>query len=313
MKQLFSFTFFFSTFLSLPFSAYAQSPTDGLMMPKGSLCTMVGYSNSHWDNYWEGEKKRTNGNLGTFSSQNVMAMGALGVTDKMNIMVGLPYIWTSASASYLDGQSGLQDLSAWLKYRIIEKKGSFGDLKAFATLGGSMPTTNYVTDFLPFSIGLHAKTASGRLIFNYNKNGFYVNAQGGATLRSKVKIDRNSFIFNNKLYESDIMPVPNAADGSLTLGYLSTSFQTAVSIDKFGCLTGDDIRYNDAPILTNNMQSTSLNWFGRVNLGHLSLIVNAGKVLKGRNVGETASFGGSVLFWFQVFDKNKKTDTNSTN
>lgn len=306
MKQLFSFTFFFSTFLILPFSASAQSPTDGLMMPKGTLCTMVGYSNSSWDNYWEGEKKRTNGNLGTFSSQNVMAMGALGVTDKMNIMVGLPYVWTSASASYLDGQRGLQDLSAWLKYRIIEKKGNFGDLKVFATGGGSIPTTNYVADFLPFSIGLHTKTASGRLILNYNKNGFYINAQGGATLRSKVKIDRNSFIFNNKLYESDIMPVPNAADGSLTLGYLSTSFQTAVSIDKFGCLSGDDIRYNDAPILTNNMQSTSVNWFGRVNLGHLSLIVNAGKVLKGRNVGEGTSFGGSVLFWFQVFDKNKE-------
>ncbi len=305
MKQTILNTFFFLLLLSNN-NVFSQSPTDGLMMPKGSLCNLVGYSNSKWANYWEGENKRSNGNLGTFTSQNVMVMGALGLSDKMNLMAALPYIWNKASASYIDGQSGLQDLSAWLKYRIVQKKGYFGKFKVFATIGGSIPTTNYVADFLPFSIGLHTKTASGRLILNYEKNGFYFNVQGGATLRSKVKIDRNSFIFNNKLYESDIMPVPNAADGSLTLGYLHKSFQTAVSIDKFGCLTGDDIRYNDAPILTNNMQATSINWFGRVNLGHLSLVVNAGKTLKGRNVGESINFGGSILFWFQVFNKTKK-------
>jgi hypothetical protein len=302
MKQILALALLLSVFST----AFAQSPTDGLMMPKGSLCNLISYSKSNWTNYWEGETKRSNTNLGTFASQSVMLMGALGLTDKLNVMAALPYIKTSASASYLAGQSGFQDVSAWLKYRIVEKKSNFGDLKVFATLGGSVPTTNYVADFLPFSIGLHTKTASGRLIVNYNKNGFYINAQGGATLRSKVQIDRNSFIFNNKLYESDLMPVPNAADGSLTLGYLHKSFQTAVSIDKFGCLTGDDIRYNDAPILTNNMQATSINWFGRVNLGHLSLMASVGKVLNGRNVGQATSFGGSVLYWFQVFNKNKE-------
>ncbi len=307
MKQILAFTLAYSFFLSSTFNASAQSPTDGLMMPKGSLCNLVSYSSSSWKNYWEGEKKRSNTNLGTFTMQNVMYMGALGLTDKLNVMVGLPYVKTSASASYLSGQSGLQDLSAWLKYRLIEKQGNFGEIKLFTTLGGSIPTTNYVADFLPFSIGLHTKTASGRLILNFSKSGFYLTAQGGVTLRSKVKIDRNSFIFNNKLYEGNEMPVPNTADGSLILGYLSTRFQTAVSLDRFGCLSGDDIRYNDAPILTNKMASTSVNWFGRINLGHLSLIVNAGKVLKGRNVGESTSFGGSILYWFQIFDKNKTT------
>ncbi len=304
MKQIWASMLFFIFFSIKTISA--QSPTDGLLMPKGSLCNLISYSQTTWTNYWEGENKRSNTNLSIFKAQNVMLMGALGLSDKLNVIVALPFIKTSASASYLAGQSGLQDFSVWLKYKIVEKKGSFGDLKVFTTLGGSIPTHNYVADYLPFSIGLHTKTASGRLIVNYEKNGFYLNAQGGATLRSNVKIDRNSFIFNNKLYESDVMPVPNAADGSLALGYLSKRFQTAVSLDKFGCLTGDDIRYNDAPILTNNMQATSINWFGRVNIGHLSLMANVGKVLKGRNVGEATSFGGSVLYWFQVFDKKIK-------
>jgi hypothetical protein len=284
-------------------TASAQTPTDGLMMKKGENCSVLAYSNSTWENYWEGEKKRSNANLGKFTAENVMFMSALGITDKLNVIVGLPYVRTSASVSYLAGQQGFQDVSLWLKYRLLEKEGNFGALRVFATGGASVPTTNYVADFLPFSIGLQSKTASGRLILNYNKNGFYINAQGGAILRSSAKIDRNSFIFSNKLYQSDVMPVPNAAEGSLSLGFVNKRFQTFVSLDRFGCLSGDDIRYNDAPILTNRMASTSVNWFGKVNIKKLSIIASAGRVLNGRNVGEATSFGVGVAYFFQVFNK----------
>ena len=146
---------------------------------------MLAYSSSTWENYWEGANKRSNANLGKFTSQNVMIMSALGITNKLNLIVGLPYVKTSASVSYLAGQSGVQDLSVWLKYRILDKKTSFGDISLLATGGASTPTNNYVADFLPFSIGFQSKTASGRLILNYNKNGFYVNAQGGVTLNRR--------------------------------------------------------------------------------------------------------------------------------
>jgi hypothetical protein len=284
-------------------TASAQTPTDGLMMKKGENCSVLAYSNSTWENYWEGEKKRSNTNLGKFTAENVMFMSATGITDKLNVIVGLPYVRTSASVSYLAGQQGFQDVSLWLKYRLLEKESNMGALRVFATGGASVPTTNYVADFLPFSIGLQSKTASGRLILNYNKNGFYVNAQGGAILRSATKVDRNSFIFSNKLYQSDVMPVPNAAEGSLSLGFVNQRFQTFVSLDRFGCLSGDDIRYNDAPILTNRMASTSVNWFGKVNIRKLSIIASAGRVLNGRNVGESTSFGVGVAYFFQVFNK----------
>lgn len=287
------------------FTASAQTPTDGLMMKKGENCTVVAYSNSTWENYWEGEKKRSNTNLGKFTSQNVMLMSALGITDNLNVIVGLPYVWTSASVSYLSGQRGVQDLSLWLKYRLVEKSGNFGTIGVSATGGVSIPTHNYVADFLPFSIGMQSKTASGRLILNYNKSGFYVNLQGGATLRGTAKIDRNSYIFDNKLYESDRMPVPNVADGSVSLGFINQRFQTFVSLDKFTCLSGDNIRYNDAPILTNKMAATSVNWFGKVTIGKFSIIASAGRVLDGRNVGEATSFGVGGAYVFQVFNKEK--------
>ena len=285
------------------FLASAQTPTDGLLMSKNDNCTVLAYSTSTWENYWEGATKRSNTNLGKFTSQNVMLMSALGITNKLNVIIALPYVWTSASVSYFDGQRGVQDFSAWLKYNAYEKKGNFGEFKVLATGGFSLPTHNYPADYLPFSIGMGAKTASGRLILNYNKNGFYVNVQGGVTFRSSVKIDRNSFIFNNKLYQSDKMPVPNAADGSVALGFVNSRFQTFVSYDQFACLSGDDIRYNDAPILTNKMSSTSLNWFGKINIGKFSIIANAGKVLRGRNVGEATSFGVGGAYLFSIKKK----------
>jgi hypothetical protein len=295
----------FSLALVSVLTAFAQTPTDGLMMKKGENCSVIAYSSSTWKNYWEGATKRDNPNLGKVTTQNGMFMSALGINDKLNIIVALPYIKTSASVSYLAGQQGIQDFSAWLKYQIAEKSSPFGTLKVFATGGFSIPTNNYVADYLPFSIGLQSKTASARLILNYNKNGFYVNAQGGIIARSDAKIDRNSFIFNNKLYQSNVMPVPNAADGSLSLGFVNQRFQTFVSLDRFGCLSGDDIRYNDAPILTNRMSSTSVNWFGKVNMGKFSIIANLGKVLDGRNVGEATSFGIGGAYLFQVFNKEK--------
>ncbi len=285
--------------------ASAQTPTDGLLMKKGENCTVVAYGSSTWENYWEGATKRSNTNLGKFTSQNVMLMSALGITNNFNVIVGLPYVWTSASVSYLAGQRGVQDLSLWLKYRIVEKSGDFGTIGVLATGGVSTPTNNYVADFLPFSIGMQSRTASGRLIVNYNKSGFYLNAQAGIIGRSNAKIDRNSFIFSNRLYESDQMPVPNATDGSIALGFINQRFQTFVSYDQFGCLSGDDIRYNDAPILTNNMSATSINWFGKVNIGKFSIIANVGKVLSGRNVGEATSFGVGGAYQFQVFNKEK--------
>ena len=298
----------FCTALMSAVTASAQMPTDGLLMKKGENCTALMYGSSTWENYWEGATKRSNTNLGKFTSQNIMVMSALGITNKLNVIVGLPYVWTSASVSYLSGQRGVQDVSLWLKYRIVEKSGDFGTIGLLATGGVSTPTNNYVADFLPFSIGMQSKTASGRLIVNYNKNGFYVNVQAGIIGRSKAKIDRNSFIFDNKLYESDEMPVPNAADGNIALGFVNQRFQTFVSYDRFACLSGDDIRYNDAPILTNKMSWTSVNWFGKVNLGKFSIMANFGKVLSGRNVGEATSLGVGGAYLFQVFNKQKAVE-----
>jgi hypothetical protein len=301
-------------FLPLIFSifyfgkAFAQMPTDALMMPKGQLCILAQYGQNSWENYWEGPTKRSNTNLGTFTAQNVMLMPNYGITDRLNVMAALPYVWTSADASYLDGQSGIQDLSLWLKYQILEKKALGGAFKVQAAGGASTPLTNYVADFLPFSIGFQSKTASLRGVLNYtHASGLYLTTQAGHTWRSTAKVDRDSYLYNDELIYSDEMPVPNVLDATGRLGFINKRLQVEATIDYFTGLTGDDIRYNETPQATNKMQATTAGLFAKVFVGPFAVQASAGKVLNGHNVGEGTLFAGGFTYQFGAGGKKEES------
>ena len=63
-------------------SVCGQTLTDGLMMPKKNLCTGFMYTHDSWTEYWEGELKRDNGNIGKVTTQSLMWVGNYGITNK---------------------------------------------------------------------------------------------------------------------------------------------------------------------------------------------------------------------------------------
>lgn len=282
-------------------SAYAQMPTDGLMMPKGQLCILGQYTNSSWENYWEGESKRSNLNIGTFSMQSAMVMGNYGITKNLNAMLGVPFVWTG-SDSYITGQKGLQDLSVFLKYQALEADVAGGQFKVQATGGLSTPVSNYTPDLLPFSLGLHSQTASVRAILNYTADmGLYVTAQAGHTWRSNTTIDHNSYLFDNKLIYSDVMPVPNVFDYSARLGFIKTRFQAELWYDSFTGLSGDDIRYNEMPQATNKMAASQVGVYGKFFVTkRLAFLATLSQVLSGRNVGEALTWSVGTTYFLNV-------------
>jgi len=281
--------------------ASAQSPNDALMMPKGVICILGQYSNAQWDEYWEGANKRSNLNIGTYTNQNVMLMANYGITDKLNVLVGVPYIWTD-SDSYLEGQSGIQDLSAWLKYEALSLESDFGTFKVQATGGASIPVSDYVPDFLPFSIGIQSNTASLRAVLNYTtKMGLYVTAQAGHTWRSNTNLDRDSYLYNGQWHETDEVPVPNMIDATGRLGFINSRLQAEVWFDYFTGTEGDDIRYNDMPFPTNKMQATTAGVYAKYFIMQgLGIQASYGKVLSGRNVGESTMFSAGVSYFFPL-------------
>ncbi|MES2733876.1 MAG: hypothetical protein V4714_19165 [Bacteroidota bacterium] len=294
-------------------ASQAQTPTDGLMMPAGNLCAVGMYSHDSWKNYWEGSLKRENLNLGTVTTQSVTAMAALGVTDKINVLVAVPYVWTKASAGTLHGQSGLQDLVLNLKWQALQKESAFGKLSLYAVAGFSTPASNYTPDFQPMSIGMGSTTGSLKGIVHYRtKFGAFVTLQGGYTVRNNIKLDRASY-FTDHLIFSNQVAMPNVIDGSVRAGYLGPRLTAEAVLSRFTPLDGFDIRRNDMPFPSNLMQATRVgaNFIWRPRFaGPLSFQTGFNYTTHGRNMGQSTTVYGGLLYIFQLWKKS--TDPKDT-
>jgi len=276
------------------YQAFAQMPHDNMYMPKKTICAAAMYGHSSWSQYWENTLKRENFNIGTHTTQSVMLMAAVGITDRVNVIVSLPYVWTKTSEGNLMGQKGLQDASAWLKVKALDYKG----LSLSAALGASLPVGNYVPDFMPMSIGLQCRTASGRVIANYThaKSGLYLGAHGTYTWRSNIKVDRDAYQADGRVYNTNEVGVPNAIDVGVRLGVLKRKWQTEVFAERFECTSGDNIRRNDMPFPTNNMQATTIGWYAKVQPKNLGLNASVRYTTDGLNMGQATSFMVGVLY-----------------
>ena len=280
--------------LLAPLVAQAQMPHDAIYMSKNQVCVAGMYGHSSWNQYWENTLKRDNLNIGTFTMQNFTLMPVIGLSKRVNVILSLPYVWTSTSAGNLMGQHGIQDLSAWLKVKVIKA----GGFSLNAVVGGSIPLGNYVPSFLPMSIGLQSRTATGRLLANYREpeTGLYLTAHGSYSWRGNSTIDQDAYQANDRVYNTNQVQLPNTYDAAIRLGVLRKGWQTEVWAERSACLSGDNIRRNDMPFPTNNMQSTSVGWYGKVQPRNIGLNARIGHVVDGLNVGQSTSYMLGLLY-----------------
>lgn len=281
--------------LAAPMLGQAQMPHDAIYMPKKTACVALSYGSSAWTNYWENTLKRDNLNIGTHTTTNAMLMVAGGITDRLNVIVGLPYVQTNASAGNLMGKKGVQDISAWLKYKLVESKG----LSLHLAGGVSTPITDYVPDFMPMSIGLQCRTATGRVILHYiHKSGMYFTGHGSYTYRSNIKLDRDAYQADGRVFNTNEVRVPNATDAAARLGFLSKGQKVQVEgfVEQFSCVGGDNIRRNDMPFPTNNMRMVSVGGYAKFQPKRLGVNVRFTKVMSGLNVGQSTSYMVGLLY-----------------
>ena len=277
---------------------WAQMPNDAIYMPKKAVCVAGIYGQSTWKNYWEGSLKRENLNIGMQTNRSVMVMPAIGISNRVNVILSLPYVWTSNSAGNLMGQRGIQDLAAWLKVKAVQR----GGFSLNAIVGGSIPLGNYIPDFLPMSIGLQARTATARLLANYKhpKTGLYLTAHGSYSWRSNIRIDRDAYQADGRVYNTNEVAVPNTYDAAARLGVLHRAWQAEVFVERFGCLTGDNIRRNDMPFPANKMEATQIGWYGKLQPRNVGINARVSYVTNGLNVGQSTSYSVGVLYQFKI-------------
>lgn len=290
-----------------PVGSDAQSLSDGIFMNKNFLCVGAYYGHDAWDEYWEGTLLRSNGNIGTVTTQNVMLGLNYGVLDRLNVIVMAPYVWTKASAGTLAGLRGVQDLTVGVKYNVVKFNALGGGLSLQASAGGSIPLTDYVADFLPMSIGLQSKTLFGRGAVHFAaRNNLTFLLSGAYILRGNIEIDRTSYYTTEQIYSNEVK-MPNAAQFAFRGGYYSYRWGAELTANQNLTLGGFDIRRQDMPFPSNDMDATRIGveaFYRFPMLGDLQLIGSAYQTVAGRNMGK--SFGWSAgLTKFLNFNKTE--------
>jgi len=286
--------------------ASAQTDADALMIPKNFFCAGAMYSNNSWSNYWEGTFKRDNGNIGTLTTNNYSIMGNYGITNKLDVLFSVPYITTNASAGTLKGQSGFQDLMVTLKWLAFETEIGKGIFSVHAIASGTLPLSNYEPNFLPLSIGLQSKTLSLRGLVNYQTGRFFVAGAGQYVRRDDITIDQESY-YTTQLINSNQVYMPDVSNFLFSTGYRSLKFNAEAILSQTNTLGGFDIRKNDMPFPSNRMNSTTagvLFKYSFDSVSGLELTAGGNYVVAGRNVGQSTTIWGGVLY---IIDFSKKT------
>ena len=302
-----------SLFVMISITSSAQTDIDGIMMEKNAFCVgpMFGYSS--WKNYWEGTLKRENLNLGTVSTQIYSVMGNYGITNKWNVLFGLPYVKTKASAGQLNGQEGLQDLSLWVKWKPYSKKIASGRLSLFAIGGYSFPVSGYTGDFLPMSIGLESKNLSIRGMADYQRGSWFGTVSGTYVRRSNITLDRDAY-YTTEMHYTNKVDMPDAASFNVRAGYRDKGLIAEAFLDDWITLDGFDITRNNMPFPSNKMNATRIGFNFKYDMPfhpQLSLTGNVFTTIAGRNVGQATGFNAGI-FYVIDFTKKKKTDSNDS-
>lgn len=289
-------------------SLLAQTPSDEILMKKNELCVALTYDHGEWNQYWEGTYLRGNENIGTFTRATVMPMVAAGITDKLNLLIMTPYMQTKSSGGQLAGAKGFQDITIALKYEIIKKKIANGNLSVLTTVAYATPMSDYLSDYMPYSLGLGTNEFTLRGIVHYQLDkGMYARVAGAYLWRGQTEAERD-YYYNNGSYYTTWMDVPNAWNYNATLGtwLFNYALRVEASYVALKSTSGDDIRAYNAPQPTNKMEMEQVGFFAQYyfkkKVKGLGILSYYSQVINGRNMGKSTNIGVGATYQFKVKD-----------
>lgn len=291
----------------IPDRLVAQTQTDGIMMPKGEFCVAIMGESASWDQYWEGTLLIRNGNIGTFHRNAIMPMAAYGISDRLMVLAQLPWVSTRSTGGQLSGVSGLQDIGIAVKGNVFSRDIGQGTLHIFASGEYSRPVTNYLSDYMPYSLGLGTDQVAARLMAHYKLDmGLYARVLGGYIWRGYTRAERDYYYADGSYY-TRWMDVPSAIQTQWVLGYyfLDDMFQLEMQYTTMHATSGDDIRRWNMPQPTNRMNMDNIGGFLRFyvpgKLSGLSFIGGYQHTLQGRNMGKATALSAAITYQFLLF------------
>lgn len=287
-------------------SVLSQTFSDAIMMKKKEICFAFIYDQGTWNQYWEGTNLITNENIGTFTRATYMPMVVYGISNKLNVLLSTPYVSTQSDGGQLAGVQGFQDVNVALKYEIIKKDFGKHQVAALAVAQFGTPMSNYLSDYMPYSLGLGTQEVTGRLIGQYEFNKMiYLRASAAYVWRGQTEVER-PYYYNNGSHYTTFMDVPSAVNYQVIMG--GWAFKQSLRLEAFynimNSVEGDDIRRWNMPQPTNKMEATQAGFFAQYYFKSIkpikgfSLMASYSQVLEGRNVGKATNLGGGITYQF---------------
>lgn len=245
------------------YNTFAQAPVDGYSKGKGNATIVGSFATESFSKYYAAD-----GLIGLGrNTQAYSLFGVVGITDKFDAQISIPYVVSGP-------ESSLQDISVFLKYALLKK----GKTSILGSFGQSSPIDNYQTEGLN-ALGQQASAIDARLIIQQDLgNGLFVMAQSGYTRRS--------------------FPTPSSIPASVKVGYGSNKIYVDLWFDYQYAIGGSDYRDGD------NLAFTTLG-VGYSKIGgqvykpfnkHIGLSVGGSYVLAGRNVGKATVISGALIY-----------------
>jgi len=150
------------------------------------------------------------------------------------------------------------------------------------------------------SIGLGSTNLSGRLTVDYQTGIFFATLSGAYVWRSNVTIDRTAY-YTTEQHNTNEVQMPDVFNSNLNIGIREKFLIAEVVVRNMSTLGGFDIRRNDMPFPSNNMDATSVGAHAKYYLPfarNVEVIGGADYVVHGRNVGQSLSFDAGLYYIF---------------
>ncbi len=281
----------------LTLGSFAQTPLSGFM--QGKKGGGVSFSYTH-ENYKKvllfPEVSDETPIYKSVSTNSFNVYGTYGISNKLDIIFNVPFVQTLGSGNpdvlkdlgYANGKSGVQDLSAFLKYEFAKR----GNLSLQGSLGITTPMSNYKVDEgleSIVAIGNRATTLNAIGLAHYKaSNGLFVTGQLGYSLRSTE--------------------VPDAVLSQIKAGFAASRFYIDAYLGNQTSTGGVDILrsgFNGIfPATKVNYTKIGGNIYTPLD-PNIGLGIGGGAILDGRNVGKSyyATVGITYNFIYRSLTK----------
>ncbi len=284
------------TMVSISTVSNAQGLLDGFTPKKGDLSVTASYSKSQFDKFYLGSEKADAVPAHDEINQNIFSLYAkYGITNRLSAVVNVPFISadnTSGGADPVNGEnsiSDLQDISIALKLNAHKFNFKKADLNIITGVTAIIPTGYEPNGILSIGSGAFGIDVTAGLHLN-TKSGFFSTLLAAYNLRSDA---------DNNLTPGGEFGVPNAFVTTGKIGYASDFIYIEAWADILNTEEGVDIGGSG---FRGNFPETNVD-YSRVGLTvyknilpELGVSLGFGKVIDGRNVGDSTIFSAGLTY-----------------